>query len=441
MRKGPIDVAVIGAGVAGLAAAGELCRQGFQVAVYEARDRIGGRILTHRDARFPMPLELGAEFIHGEAPLTERLLREARLSDYDLAGDSWLAEGGHLRRNEGFWDEVDRVFDAIDARKKDRSFDDFLAGRPGGKSLARAREAARSFVQGFHAADPAELSVLAMAPGEGDEPSEEAARVGRVVEGYDRLAEWLARDLGDGLHLGAPVREIAWERGRAELALEDGSRVQARAVVVTVPLGVLQAPPDEPGGIRFHPDPPKLRTTLNLLAMGPVLRLVLGFREFPWQDRDELCRLRFLQTQDETFRVWWTAYPLRVPVLVAWSGGPPAAAVSRQKPEEIEAAALRTLAQQTGISRQRIASRLEAVWCHDWNADPFSRGAYSYARVGGSEAAKALARPVEQTLFFAGEAADEEGRTGTVEGAVGTGLRAAKQVKRALGYTPRPVGR
>lgn len=423
---------MIGAGVAGLAAADELRRRGFRVAVYEARDRVGGRILTHRDARFPMPLELGAEFIHGEAPLTERLLREARLSDYDLAGDSWLAERGHFRRAEGFWDEVDRVFDAIDARRKDLSFDDFLAQSPGGKSLARARAVARTFVQGFHAADPAQLSTLALAPGKAGEPSEEAARVGRVIEGYDRLAAWLARDLGDALHLETPVREIAWERGRAELTLEDGSRIAARAVVVTVPLGVLQAPPDEPGGIRFRPDPPRLRRTLGLLAMGPAVRLVLGFRELPWHDRKDLCRLRFLQTADETFRVWWTAYPLRVPVLVAWSGGPPAAAIER-KPEEIEAAALRALSRQTGLSRQRIASRLAGVWRHDWTADPFSRGAYSYARVGGSEAAKALARPVEATLFFAGEAADEEGRTGTVEGALGTGLRAARQVRRALG--------
>jgi len=205
---------VIGAGGAGLAAAGELRRRGFRVAVHEARDRIGGRILTHRDPRFPMPLELGAEFIHGEAPLTERLLREARLADYDLEGDLWLAKDGHFHRDEGFWNEVDRVFDAIDARKKDVPFADFLARRPGGKSLARARKAARLFVQGFHAADPAELSTLSLAPREAGEPSEEAMRTGRVAEGYDRLAAWLARDLGDDLHLGVPVREIAWEPGR-----------------------------------------------------------------------------------------------------------------------------------------------------------------------------------------------------------------------------------
>jgi monoamine oxidase len=166
--------------------------------------------------------------------------------------------------------------------------------------------------------------------------------------------------------------------------------------------------------------------------MGAVVRLTLGFRELPWQGRAGLDRLRYLQTADETFRVWWTAYPMRAPMLVAWSGGPPAAAMSRRPQAEIEGAALRVLADHLGISRQRITSRLEGIWSHDWNADPFSRGAYSYARVGGSQAAKVLARPFDQTLFFAGEATDAEGRTGTVEGAMATGLRAAQQVRRAL---------
>jgi monoamine oxidase len=113
---------------------------------------------------------------------------------------------------------------------------------------------------------------------------------------------------------------------------------------------------------------------------------------------------------------------------VAWSGGPPAAELTGKKPEEVAARAFRDLAEQSGISRRRIESRVEGLWLHDWNGDPFARGAYSYARVGGSKAAKSLARPVEGTLFFAGEATDTGGRIGTVEGAIATGLRAAKQV-------------
>lgn len=430
-----IDVAVIGAGVAGLAAAGALRRQGFEVAVYEARSRIGGRILTHRDARFPVPLELGAEFVHGEAPVTERLLREAGLSDVDIAGDHWQAGQGRLRPFNHFWKELDRILRRIDPQGEDLSIGDFLAKRPGGRALARDRTAVREFVQGFHAADPRQLSALSIAPPDGEDPSGSASRLGRVVEGYDRVPAWLARDLGGCLHLGAPVREIAWERGRVELTLESAS-VRARAAVVTVPLGVLQAPPDAPGGIRFRPDPPRFRENLGLLAMGPVVRLVLGFHEFPWQDQEKLRRMSFLHLRSAAFRVWWTAYPLRTPVAVAWSGGPPAAELARKEPAEIEGAALSTLAEHSGISHRRIASRLEEIWSHDWNADPFSRGAYSYARVGGSGAAKALARPLERTLFFAGEAIDEEGRTGTVEGALATGLRAARQVARRLGATP-----
>jgi monoamine oxidase len=437
-----IDVAVIGAGVAGLAAAGELRRRGFRVMVFEARDRIGGRIHTLRDEGVQIPIELGAEFVHGEAPLTEGILREAGLVDVDITGDHWIAEHGHLRPHDGYWARVDEVLDQIDPDGEDQSFEDFLATGPGGRSFARDRAAAREFVIGFHAADPAQMSVLSIAPANGEEPSESASRSGRIVQGYDRVPEWLARDLGESLRLGRPVREIAWERGKVELTVgDDSSKVTARAAVVTVPIGVLQAPPDAPGGIRFLPDPPRLRRTLDLIAMGAVVRLVLGFREVPWKGRGDLDRMSFLHLGGDLFRICWTPYPLRAPVLIAWSGGPPAAELARRKPAEVEAAALRILAEHLGISRQRIASRLEGIWSHDWNADPFSRGAYSYARVGGSGAAWELARPVEKTLFFAGEATDEEGRTGTVEGAIATGLRAARQVKAALGYTPRTGGR
>jgi monoamine oxidase len=69
---------------------------------------------------------------------------------------------------------------------------------------------------------------------------------------------------------------------------------------------------------------------------------------------------------------------------------------------------------------------------HDWLGDPYARGAYSYPIVGGSEAAKVLARPVQQTLFFAGEAMDSEMRSGTVHGAIGSGRRAAKLALKAL---------
>ncbi len=427
-----IDVAIVGAGAAGLTAAGELRRKGFEVAVFEARDRIGGRILTHRDPRVPLPIELGAEFIHGEAPETLRRLAEAGLLACDVTGEHWRAEGGKLRRAEDFWEKIDHVLGRIRGDGPDLSFSDFLARKAKGPSLARDRAAAREFVQGFHAADVDEISALSIAPEEGENPSESAARMARVVQGYDRLPQELARDLGGAIRLSTPVTEIAWERGGAEFTLQPKAggvcRVQARAAVITLPVGVLQARPEEPGGLRLHPDPPRIRKALDGIAMGSVLRFAFWFRELPWDQE----RLSFLHLGGGPFNVWWSAYPLRSPLAIAWSGGPPAKALAGRTREEIESIALTALAEQLGVSTRRVKSRVLGAWSHDWDADPHARGAYSYARAGGAEAAKTLARPIEGTLFFAGEATDAEGRTGTVEGAIATGLRAAKQIEAAM---------
>ena len=434
-----LDVAVIGAGAAGLAAADELHRKGFAVGVLEARDRIGGRILTHRDARVPLPIELGAEFVHGEAPETSRILRDAGRLILEVEGDTWEAENGRIRHGASHWKEIDRLFRKIDASGPDLSFAEFLARRPGGKSLAQAREEARLFVQGFHAADVEEISTCSLAGTD----SSEARNSGRVLEGYDQIPAWLARDLGSALRLGCPVTEIAWEPGRVELMTGAGDRIQARAAVVTVPLGVLQAPPDAPGAIRFRPEPPRLRETLGQLAMGSVLRLTFWFREAPWKQdlaglpkNGSLDCLGFLFTGDETFAVWWTAHPVRAPLAVAWCGGPPAAALSGRPSGEIADRALHALATHLGLPRRRVESRVLDVWTHDWQSDPWSRGAYSYPRVGGAGAARTLARPIQKTLYFAGEATAGDGENGTVEGAIASGRRAARQVLRVVTSTP-----
>jgi monoamine oxidase len=431
------DVVVVGAGAAGLAAADALQEAGFGVVVLEARDRIGGRILTHRDARVPVPIELGAEFVHGEAAETTRLLREAGRTVLDLAGQPWERRGGRLQPAGEYWRQVDRVLSLIREEGSDLSLDDWLARKPGGPSLARGRTLARRFVQGFHAADPARVSLRWLAGG-GEAPTTSARNAGRVADGYDRLIQWLARRLQD-LHLLSPVAGISWEKGGAELEVRpEGAepyRIAARAVVVSTPLGVLQAPVEEPGGLRFSPElPPRTRRALGLQAMGPVIHISFWFREAPWDlpaGRD-LSRLGFLHTNDDAINVWWTSYPARVPLAVAWSGGPPAAALLAQSTDAVAGRALGTLAETLGLTRRRVESRVEAFWTHDWLTDPWSRGAYSYALAGGADAAPELAKPIDGTLFLAGEATDTQGRNGTVEGAIATGLRAAGQVRKAL---------
>ena len=442
------DVVVIGAGAAGLSAARSLHENNIDVVVLEARERIGGRVFTHRDRGTPIPIELGAEFIHGSAPELHEILRDAKLASCDISGRRWQGMGGgqSFRPADDFWEQLDRVMRRLDPKRRpDRSFAEFLAKRPGGRRLARSRALALQYVQGFHAADPQRISERALADGGSPGDDVRERRIGRVLDGYDRVIEWIAAPLGDRVRTSAIVNRVRWAPGNVlvEARHADGRprpSVAAQAAIVAVPLGVLQAPVGDVGVIEFDPALRPKRDTLRGLAMGAVVRIALRLSEPFWQSEwyakqigtEELDTLSFLHTNDEQFPVWWTAYPVGAPVLVAWRGGPAAVALSRLASEQVEDAAIGALARQFRLSARRARGMVEAAWMHDWVHDPFARGAYSYQTVGGEGAPAELARPLRGTLFFAGEAADPEGRTGTVHGAIATGRRAAHEVMKSL---------
>lgn len=438
MRR--VDVAVVGAGMAGLTAARALLRQGLDVAVVEARARIGGRVLTRHAPGVAVPIELGPEFVHGDAPHTMRLLAEAGLSACDVAGDHVSAVHGRVRRVE-FWKMIDSMLRRIPADGPDQSFAEFLRRHRGG--TPRERRAAAEFVQGFDAADLARVSAQSLVPGDAP-PSASAARIARVTQGYAALVAHVAHGMRGHIRTRAVVTDIAWSPGQVTLGMAGPGRAReltARAVVVTVPLGVLLAEPGAPGAIRWSPRPPVLAATARGLAMGAVARLVLQFRELPWQGLDpaphDTARWGFVHVAGAPFPTWWTTHPVRSPVLVAWCAGPPAVERLRGGKAAMVSAALDTLAQAFAVSARRVRARLAYAWVHDWHADPFTRGAYSYTLVGGGDAAAALARPVSHTIFFAGEASDAV-HSGTVEGAIASGEGAARQVVRALGRRPKP---
>jgi monoamine oxidase len=309
-------------------------------------------------------------------------------------------------------------------------------------------------VQGFHAADLSRISERALADGGSPGGDVRERRIGRVLEGYDRVIDWIASPLGDRVRTSAIVTRVRWAPGNVvvEVRHADGrSRpsVSAKAAVIAVPLGVLQSVAGEAGAIEFDPDLRQKREALHLLAMGAVVRIVLRMSERFWASEwyakqigtRELDTLSFLHSPDEQFPIWWTAYPVGAPVLVGWRGGAGAVELARLASEQIEDAAIAALSRQFHLPPRRVRGMVEAAWMHDWMHDPFARGAYSYQTVGGDQAPAALARPLRGTLFFAGEAADPEGRTGTVHGAIATGRRAADEVTRSLttrsGYAPR----
>lgn len=448
------DVVVIGAGVAGLAAARALTAAGLRTVVLEARDRIGGRILTHRDPRLAVPIELGAEFIHGEPEELESIVSAGRLTAVDIAGEHYQVRDGALVPFAGWGDRLGAALDDLrHLRGPDRSFADYIHEALGAPEDAAERRTALAFVSGFHAADPRRISARSIAEGGSGEEVEMVERSGRVLDGYDAVPRWLAEGVRDeAIRTGCVVRRVAWRAGEARVAAVERAAgrevaLAARAAVLTVPLGVLQAPAGAEGAIALEPGLPAAhREALGRLTMGTVVRIVLAFRNRFWEAGSvahapgvDAHAMSFLHTPDAAVPVWWTAYPVRAPVLVAWLGGPPAEAFRAGVSDPVLPAdvlaqrALASLGELLRIPLHRLESLLIGHWMHDWSSDPYARGAYSYALVGGAEAHEVLARPVDDTLFLAGEAASAAGRNGTVDGAIGTGRRAARQVLESLG--------
>jgi monoamine oxidase len=325
----------------------------------------------------------------------------------------------------------------------DESFAEFLSRAPGGRGAAAARALALQFVEGFHAADAGLISTKALADGgsPGEDPEEQ--RTMRIAEGYDGVPAWLARGLDDHILTGTTVESVQWEKGSVAISArgENGRALTtlARAVIVTAPLGVVLAPEGEEAAIRFSPRLPIVEKIRSRLTMGCVTRIVLLFRERWWTNKlmaaprgASLDPTSFLYGGTDVFPVCWTLHPAHLSAIVCWGGGPKAARLAGLPHEDWVGLAVRALARNFGVTRRRVESQLEAAWMHDWDSDPYSRGAYSYSLVGGSKAAAQFARPVDETIWFAGEAADAEGRNGTVHGAIGSGRAAARSAARAL---------
>ncbi|MBZ5685455.1 MAG: FAD-dependent oxidoreductase [Acidobacteriia bacterium] len=436
-------VIVIGAGVAGLAGACQLGRTGIAVHIIEARDRVGGRVFTHVDPVCDCPIELGAEFIHGKPPEIWELLRKTKTDITEVQGDAWCAEDDRLSPY-GFWNDVDEILQKMDDSKPDESFAAFLdrcCRHPKPQAKQRAKQRAQSYVSGFNAADPALVGVHWLVKEMRAEEKIEGARAFRCRNGYKDLLDVFQQELKNyniTVQTETVVQQVHWKAGNVKVDIRDKnseSTLEAPRVLITLPLALLKAPVGQAGVVQFTPELPRQKKdALDRLEMGKVIRVTLRFRERFWDSikppgaRSSLSNMSFLFGQDDWFPTWWTANPAKSPIITGWAPFRCAERLSGKSHSFVVEYSLQTLSTLLRVSQSELQNILEDAHFHDWQTDPFSRGAYSYGKVGANEAQQVLTEPIHDTLYFAGEATDTTGNNGTVHGAIASGYRAAKQI-------------
>ena len=418
MKPDEWDAIVVGAGVAGLTVTAELRRSGLNVICLEAQGRAGGRILTVHDPATSLPIELGAEFIHGWPPEIWSVIDAEKLPVSERSIEAVYKDHGSDR-------SVDRVLDAVNraAEKGDEPFAAFLARSDFSEDEKRWTTA---YVEGYHAARADTIGIASLAKDLRAADEIDGDRTFSLEKGYDSLVNSLLQRAGEPPRFDSIVEGVIWKPGAVSVKTRQET-LRGRCAILTVPLGVLQA-----GAIVFDPEPAETLAAARKLAVGPVSRVTLRLERAFWEHEPDLRDKGFIFSQEPFFPTWWTPLPMHAPVITGWTGGTAAERLQGLVADIVVDCAILALERITNL---RIG-RPQAAYFHDWRADPFARGAYSYVPANALPAREKLAEPVENTLFFAGEATNLNGHGATVHGAIASGVRAAGQVKEVFSVSP-----
>lgn len=417
-------IVVIGAGLSGLAAAQELHRQGHEVVVVEARERIGGRIWTSSKWT-DMPLDFGATWIHGTQgnPLTDLAAQinakrlttsydrtvtyntsgqplskaeEARLEDFRKQVFGKLKKAQHKDPDVSIQQAIKSLMRQVDKSSESYRFINFILSSEIEQEYSGSTE--RLSAQWF------------------DSAQEFDGNDDLFVQGFRVIPEFLAQGLQ--IELGQVVKEIQWHQSPVRVITQKAEFLADR-VLVTLPLGVLQA-----GKVRFTPELPRNKqNAIAKLGMGVLNKCYLRFADVFWA-----ANVDWLEHISASHGEWteWVSFKrvANMPILLGFNAADRGRAIEAWSDKQIVASAMQTLRTIYGVS---IPEPIDYQITR-WATDPFSLGSYSYNPVGAvPKMRQELAAPLGRSVFFAGEASNEE-YFGTAHGAYLSGLRAAKEI-------------
>ncbi|GFP46369.1 flavin monoamine oxidase family protein [Mycobacterium kansasii] len=413
-------VLVIGAGMAGLAAARSLAGAGWPVRVIEARNRIGGRVNTTRD--WGPPLEMGASWIHGTTnnPLVElarkvqaqlaptdynqaaELVIDPRLGPVEYRQATWRALVGQAR------DEVDggSLGAALNAQAERDELSD--------SERAQLAYYVSTEIEDEYAADADQLSATTF-----DKGTYTGGPQVVITSGYDAVP----RSLADGLPVILNTVVTAVVRQGNSVIVRAGDRsFEGPAAILTVPLGVLQA-----GAITFDPPLPDGHAhSLRALGFGVLSKSYFRFAQRTWDLENAFYQ--FLGADTGMWAQWLTLPAAAGPIVLAFNAGHRGRYVESSAPGELMASAL-------PIARQLFGNdvALVDVKSSSWTLDPYALGSYSFHAPGsGLDDRRRLQEPIGDRLYLAGEAVGED-NPATVHGALLSGRHAAAELMHRLG--------
>lgn len=405
-------------------AARELSAAGHAVTVLEASERTGGRIHTITAEGFEHPIELGAEFVHGRLPVSFALMKEAGLKQNTVAGTMVRVKNGRWQQQDDFTIDWDLLMQKLHALKVDMTMADFLQTHFPGDAYAPLRDSVRRFAEGFDVADTNKVSAMALR----EEWSHEEQEQYRIVGGYSQLIDFLVQQCtskGVTLHTGHIVKKLAWQKGRVRVSCANGQSFDGSRAIITVPAGVLHADARQPAGMEWAPVPEAYMQAAGAIGYGSVTKLLLQFSTDFWSG---YARNPGFIISEETIGTWWTQSKPGACLLTGWIGGPRAEQLKGMDEEAIVQSGLQSLSAIFNKSTDELRAMLVAAKAVDWLRQPFSLGAYSYDTIHTAEARRLLCQPLENTLFFAGEALYDGASPGTVEAALTSGRNTAMRL-------------